>query len=162
MTSTVSRSWSRECIDVVECEARFHRRGAHDFSRILRDDVEYQSALWLPAIVADERLAREPELDRIHDHRKFGEHEMVLAHAEAVHVRRPFDRQSCNAPLLAAVGYAAEAVEALHAEIDDIVVVAASCRVIVRVRCRDLTAEGSAIAEYAERLQRLWLKAHRD
>ena len=114
----------------------------------------------IPAIVANEGLAREPELERIDHQRKFGEHEVIPAHAETVHVRGSLDRKVRDDPLPAIVAYSAEPIETLHAKIDDVVVVTAPGRIVVRVRGRNLTFQGSAIAEHAERLQHLGLKAH--
>src|SRR5215471_12813881 len=116
----------------------------------------------IPAIVANEGLAREPELDRVDHQRKLGEHQVIPAHAETVHVRGPFDRKVRDGPLLAIVAYSAEPIETLHAEIDNVVVVAAPGRVVMRVRRRDLASERPAIAEHAKRLQRLGLEAHGD
>ncbi len=49
---------------------------------------------------------------------------MILAHAEAVHISRPLDGELGDDPLFAVVAYPAQAIKALHAEMDDVIVVA--------------------------------------
>ena len=77
---------------------------------------------------------------------------MIRAHAEAVHVSRSLDRNGGKLELRAVVADAAQAIDALHAEIGDAIVMAGALSVVMRVRRRDLSRQGFAIAEHAERL----------
>ena len=86
---------------------------------------------------------------------------MILAHAEAVHISRPLDGKLGDHPLFAVVADPAQPIEALHAEIGDVIVMAGALRIVMRVRGGDLTAQSPAIAEHAKRLERVGREAHR-
>ena len=92
---------------------------------VLLDDMKHQPALRLPTIVPNEGLAREFQLERVDHQGEFGEHQVILAHAEAVHVRGALDRERCDHLLLAVVADAAEPIHALQAEFGDVAVMAA-------------------------------------
>ena len=99
-----------EGIDMMKGEGGVGDRAAHQPPFVLLDDMKDQPALRLPAIVLDEGLAREPEFDRIDQQRELGEHEVILAHAEAVHVSGPLDRDRRDHLLLAVVADPAQAI----------------------------------------------------
>jgi hypothetical protein len=138
---------------MMEGEGGIGLSGTHDLAGVLGDDMEDDASLRLPAIVPNKRLARHPEIDRIHDERELGQDQMVLAHAEAVHVGRPPGGDLCDLSLRAVIADAANAIEAVHAESRHVVIVARALRVVMRVRGRDLAGKRLAIGEDAECLE---------
>lgn len=85
---------------------------------------------------------------------------MVLAHAEAVHVGGPRDRDLGDLLPAAVIANAADTIEAPAAKIG-VVVMARALRVVMRMRGRDLAGERFAIGEDTERLQRVGREVHR-
>src|SRR5262245_56232863 len=101
-----------EGVDMMKGECGVSRDAAQKPSGVLLDDMEAKPSLGLPAIVSDEGLARQSEVDRFHHQRKLAEDQVLLAHAEAVHIGWALDRDFGNLPLRTIVADADEAVGA--------------------------------------------------
>src|SRR5262245_33663469 len=101
-----------ERVDMMKAEDGLSRGAADEPPAVLLDHMKAKPSFRLPAIVADEGLARQSEVERIHHQRKLAENQVVLAHAEAVHIGGAFDRDFGDLPLRAVVADADEAVDA--------------------------------------------------
>src|SRR5262245_39191231 len=97
---------------MMKGECGVSRDAARKPSGVLLDDMEAKPSLGLPAIVSDEGLARQSEVDRIHQQRKLSENQVLLAHSEAMHIGWALDRNLGDLPLRTIVAEADEAVDA--------------------------------------------------
>jgi hypothetical protein len=101
-----------ESIDMMKGECGVSRDAAQNPSGVLLDDMKAKPPFGLPAIVSDEGLARQSEVDRVHHQRKLTEDQVLLAHAEAVHIGWALDRDLGNLLLRTIVADPDEAVDA--------------------------------------------------
>src|SRR5581483_6738745 len=97
-------------VDVVEGEQGVSHCGRDLAAAVLFDDMELQSALGLPAIVPDEGLAGEFEVERAYGEGELDQHEVALGHGEGVHIGGAVDGEFGDLLLNATVAYAEQPV----------------------------------------------------
>ena len=143
-----------ERVDVMEGEEGIGFVRTRRRATVFVKDMKARASAGHPAIVLDERLTPERQIERPHDERVLGDNDVVVRRRERVHVRRLVDlkRRHHVAPQRPVVD-ANDLVGGLARDLDQNVEGRATRAVVLRVRGRDLSRDGVIEVQNAARVE---------